>query len=211
MGGPVTIRFGRFSQLPVLITFCIAFFTLCPGCEKLPTFPKEIAQLIRNGDVEEGNGTLAYWTGTSSPESGNEYVIEWTGEESVSPIHSLKISLDTLQDDDAFAYWTQRIYLSPGQYEGKDLRLMSSIKLTGVAGGRGVDMQIQAYSGSYEQVHWISIGSSRTIKGTSDWSTYGLRLRNLSGDIRYVYVYLILGAGSFGTVYFDDISLAVLD
>ena len=71
--------------------------------------------------------------------------------------------------------------------------------------------KIQAYSGTYEQVHWISIGSRRTIKGTSDWTTYALRLRNLSDDIRYVYVYLIFSSGSLGTVYFDDISLAVLD
>lgn len=205
------IRFGKSPRWPLLPVFYFMLSILCPGCEKLPTFPEEIAQLIRNGDVEGGDDNPVYWTSATSAAPDNEYVIEWTIEESASPTHSLKISQDSVQDHNDYAYWMQRIYLQPGQYKGMDLRLSCSIKLNGVTGGAGVDLQIQAYSADHRQVHWLNIGSRRTIKGTSDWSTYGLRLKDLSGDIRYVYVYLLLGTGSSGTVYFDDISLAVLN
>jgi len=49
------------------------------------------------------------------------------------------------------------------------------------------------------------------IKGTKNWSSYSVELDDLSEGADEILVFILLGSGTTGTVYFDDISLIAKD
>lgn len=190
------------------LTFAV--IAILTACSHSPVKPEGL-ELLLNGDVEEGLARPAHWDywGTTS-ETSNLYKFRWEYGEYRSASHSLKISLNDISDPLEFAYWYQRIPIEPGTHAGRTLKLSSFIKLAEVT-GYTVCLVIRANYPSGELVGFATTQGKIGIKGTKDWSSYSVELKDLSEEADEIMIYLLLGTETTGTVYFDDISLVVKD
>jgi hypothetical protein len=188
--------------LPNLIlpmTFLMSFM-LFLGCSKDDPKPASTEMLV-NGNIEAGSSTPNSWF-NGHPDSGIPTV--WTTDVYASASHAIKISQATVLDAADYASLGQTF--SGVIPVNKDLTLSAKIKGDNLT-GTGVAIAIRTDGASTPNLQFISTEGSTSITGTFNWSTYNVKLVNVSSDTKYIIVYLIYLQNTTGIVYFDDVSL----
>jgi len=189
-----------------MICALIAAAIIVAACSKNPANAGGEIQLIMNSNIEEGQYQPAYWSFSTNPRSTNlTYSSDWSTNESHSPSHSLKIGLDSWQEDPAaYAYWYQFIYPYPDRFAGQKMKLELYFKLDGVSGG-GIEILLSAL----KDVETVTSVRKGPFFGTSNWQSVTASIESIPSGIETIIVYLIFGSSTSGTVYFDDITLTV--
>ena len=161
-------------------------------------------QILVNTDVE--TGTLAPNSWGADPGTSGVYSLEWTKDIAFSSTHSLKISAQN-STSPGFSYWYQAFQ---GEMpNGKDLILSAKIKGDNLT-GQGVSIAIRgdnSIPATSNGSQFMTTQGATSIQGTFDWTTYSVKLTNLSSDTKRLYVFLVYLPNTTGTVYFDDITL----
>jgi hypothetical protein len=170
--------------------------------------PTEV-QILQNTDVESGDGLPTAWLLAGADTVAGGFRITWSTEEAVSLTHSLKVSREVLDTPEPFAFWAQRI--STDIPTGKRLTLTASIKVDLAGPGAAIAIRgddTDPPSGNAEA--FATTQGCIALTGEDDWSEYSVTMSEVPDDILSITVYLILGANTTGTVYFDDITLTYL-
>jgi hypothetical protein len=171
--------------------------TLFSGCSK--DDPSPVKEMLVNGNMEAGSTAPNAWF-NSNPTSSIAYT--WTTDASASSSHSIKISQSAASSD--FAALGQN-YAGTIPV-GKDVTLSVKIKGVNLVGG-GAAIAVRTDGASTPDLQFSSTEGAKSIAGTFDWTTYNVKLTNVSADAKYVIVYLIYLPNTTGTLYYDDASL----
>ncbi len=197
-----------------LLAFVFGLSTIVPlSCSSNPLKTELVMQLLQNNDVEMGSEVPSSWYCYSTAPEDTVYNCLWTDEETNSPSRSLMVELAPEHGVRDGAWWVQSVDIEPNKYTGMDLELKAATMLKNVFGrivyGRGASIKIVAYkaSGTMQQIATLEDDSS--MFGTRYWKESSLILKNLSNRAQRISVYVGLGRGANGTVYFDDITLSV--
>ncbi|MGE0589796.1 MAG: hypothetical protein AB7O48_14560 [Cyclobacteriaceae bacterium] len=157
-------------------------------------------QLIKNVDVETGSLVPSEWRMLG----GDNHIVQLTEQESVSPVRSLEISLDT-PDPDFSGYWYQ--YICDEIPVGKALTLWVMVKGRDITGD-GINLVIAGQKkSSFSYDNLARSYDEGPITGTFDWTKYEVKLEKVDEDIACLAVFLQYLPNTTGTVYFDDIYL----
>lgn len=193
----------------IAIAFLLALYTGCSEDDNGVAPPTKL-QILQNTDVESGNGLPSGWWFAGADTVTGGFRTTWSTEEAVSPIHSLKLSQEEVNNPDVFAFWAQTI--NTDIPTGKKLTLTASIKtdLTGPGVAiviRGDDTDPPSGNGEA----FVTTQGLITITGEDDWLEYFIAMPDVPDDILSITVFLILLPSSTGVVYFDDITLTYLE
>ena len=159
---------------------------------------KEV-QLMDNPSVEDGDQSPFSWF-----HNNGSYNSEWTDEHSYDGLKAIMMTSGI--DNGDFGFWGQSI-VSDIPY-GKKLRLSCQIKLDGIS-GEGVHI---AFRGDGKDVNnkifFHTTQGTTSISGDKDWQRYSVEMiEPVSEDVTKIWVFLLLGSNTSGTVYFDEVSL----
>lgn len=182
------------TKFPVLFLVLVIAFFSCNDSSEVNTI-----ELLDNVSLEEGNQDPFSWFDQSG-----DYLSEWTEDLAYEGTRSLKLISET--PNGYFGYWGQSI-VNDIPF-GEKLRLSCQIKLEGVSGngvyiairGDGVDINDNKF--------FYTTQGNTVISGDGDWKTYSVEMDDaVPDDTKKIWVFLILGGDTEGTVYFDNISL----
>jgi len=163
----------------------------------------ENSDIIKNGNIEEGEQTPAYWA--FAVVGQNKYVSDWSMERYRNFNHSLKIAIQSIDDGGAFAYWWQLI--ESDIPHNKCLILKAHIKTENIS-PPGINIAVRT-DGPNRVLGFADLKS--TVKGSEDWTSYSVCLPPVDFKTEKIYIFLIIYPKTTGVVYFDDISLTSYD
>jgi hypothetical protein len=154
---------------------------------------------IVNDDVE---GSIAWQFVNVAPAAHAGVVVNSA---SASSSHSLSISSSEVKAD-GFSFWSLKV-TPPDIPVGASLELTVKVKVTNVT-GEGVFVALRGDGDSSSSpIFFESTQDIRTIDGTADFTTYGVKLDSYPEGVTQIYIFLIMDASGTGTANFDDISL----
>ena len=175
------------------INFLLLCVCMVLSCKKEDQIP---SQLLKNSDMEL---TDQKWVNSGT---GGAFVASWTTDESYSPTHSLKLSSPN-SDPDNFWYFGQGY--SDKIPIGEELTLTAKIKGDNLVGA-GVAIAIRC-DGDDPNLQFETSQDYIVINGTFNWTTYTVKLSNVSLETTGIMVYLSTLPSTTGTAYFDDVTL----
>ncbi|MVM36171.1 hypothetical protein GO755_39530 [Spirosoma sp. HMF4905] len=197
----------------------VALPLLFNSCKKEDAQPQTIANVLTNGDMEASPyNDWGSYLGKNSTTNPNKYVVEYTTEAASSPAHSIKVSSDAVKNDTTYQYMQQFFKLTDRPIPaGAKLTLKAKIKTSGIQGNgisiaMGGNQAIANASGQITKVNstfYTSTEGVMSITGTNDFKEYTLTWTALPATTTHVYVLLAYLPKTTGTVYFDDVVLAV--
>jgi hypothetical protein len=167
-------------------------------------------QLLRNFDLEMSPDNVLPWRAASS----SPFRLGVSTEVFRSPNRALYI---TNSDSTArtAAGWSQ-IYSGEMPREGRRLRLTAFLKGENIVRhrpGSNVYLAIRTFPvegrNSSTFGRFVSTQQIAVVSGTFDWAPLNLTLPAIQNDVQSIAVYLVMAAGTTGTIYFDDITLTV--
>lgn len=164
-------------------------------------------QLLLNSDIEEGTNRPTEWVTNEVDGEGLEFI--WTEEEALSGSKSLQIYKDS-EEEEVWGFWAQ---MYEGEIpHGKDIELSAMIKGNGIEGqGVAIVMRADREDSPSTPVQFVTTQGNTEINGTFDWTNYKLLLNDLEPDVHTIFVFLLYTAGTTGEVYFDDVTLSVVE
>ena len=164
-------------------------------------------ELLTNNELEQGVVSPRGWFNFESPDpdAGN-YDLEWTTEEALSGIRSLKISSTQLMADN-FASWGTNIPFNGSDNAGNELTLTVWIK--GNLDGTGVSIAIRGdQQGVTQSVSFDTTEGRESITGEFDWTKFDVTTVVESRVTEYV-LFCVYLPQTAGEVFFDDVSLTI--
>ncbi len=192
----------RFLSIPVL-------FVLIQCVEKNDPVPAN-TQLLRNSDLELSMDSVHPWRATNP----SPFELFVSTEIYRSPSRALAIRNNDFNARSA-GVWSQT-YTGEMPRTGRSLRLKAYIKGENIkrnGAGSNVYLAIRTFheEGRSQSTfgRFVSTDNIASISGTFDWAPLSLTLPSIQENISSIVVYLVMTAGTTGTVYFDDISLTV--
>jgi hypothetical protein len=167
-------------------------------------------QLLRNTDLELSLDSVNPWRATN----GAPLTLSVSTDVFRSPNRALSIS-NTDSTARTAAAWTQT-YSGEMPRSGRSLRLKAYIKGEDIRrhrSGSNIYLAIRAFpvEGRNNSTfgRFVSTQNIVAISGTFDWAPLSVTLPSIQDDVNSIVVYLVMGSGTTGTVYFDDITLTV--
>ncbi|MEK6478102.1 hypothetical protein WJR50_11225 [Catalinimonas sp. 4WD22] len=167
-------------------------------------------QLLLNSDIEEGTNWPAEWVINEVEGEALEFI--WTEEEALSGSKSLQIYKDNDEnaEEEVWGFWAQ-VYEGDIPH-GKDVELSAMIKGNEIEGqGVAIVMRADREGLSPEDGQFVTTQGNTDIKGTFDWTNYSIVLNDLEPDVHTIFIFLLYTGGTTGEVYFDDVTLSVVE
>lgn len=163
----------------------------------------DIIQLLINYSVEAGSSAPNKWWANEG-----SYTSAWSGDQSFSGSKSLVLSSNNDVGD--FGYWTQTVV--DDIPNGRRLRLSSMIKLDDIDPlSNGVSMAVRGDDADENSVFFYTTQGDIPIRGNEDWTKYSIDMKSqIPESTERMLVFLILLNDTYGTVYFDDITLETI-
>jgi hypothetical protein len=194
-------------KMIIILSLSVVILSGCKRDADPQPAPVPPDQLLTNLDMEAGseNQPNSWWLGPFATDT----TTLWTTEESSSATHSLELKATV--SDTTVLYWGQTYQgVTP---VGKDVTLTIKVKGKNIAGDgaaialRGDDTSIPV---TYTTVIDFNTTEHTTkIDGTFDWTSYSIKLTNVSPYTKSISVFLILLPHTTGKVYFDDAQLTI--
>lgn len=169
------------------------------------------AQLIQNGSMEQNPAkTWGFGFFKNQNNNPNGYTYGQSFEAAASGEHSLKINCNFVKNDTAHCFIYQSI--PAGNIPaGSKLTLKGKIKAVNLD-GKGVALAIRGdktVNGQGLVAGFITTEGRTLITGTHEFEDYTLTIDSYPGNMDYIVVMLFYLPGTTGTVYLDDVTLAV--
>ena len=175
------------------------------ACAKMEEKPNS-TQLLRNNDLSDTANNVLPWVAVNTPgfELGISDSIYRSGKQSIF----IRNKDSTNQN---IATWTQ-IYSGSIPRSTQRLRLMAHLKgenlnLTRLESGVYISIRVFPVVENESRLLFASTQNFSRFQGTFDWQPLEVILPHLPDNIENIRVYMNMGAGTTGTIYFDDISL----
>lgn len=190
----------------LIFSTCLLFWQCDFGKDGLPAN----SQLLRNSDISLSPDTVSPWV----PITADGFTVGVSQEIFLLGNRSLFIeNQDSLNANSAL--WRQT-YNGPMPSEGRRLTLRAHLK------GENIELK-RPNSNVYISIRMFPVEdregttinrffSSQNrirVQGTFDWQPLAITIPSVPRDIEYIMVYLVMGPGTTGKVYFDDITLTV--
>jgi hypothetical protein len=190
-------------KMQIAFVFAIIAQIAVSSCNS-KSYNPDIIQLLINSSVEAGGSSPnKWWANVGS------YTSAWSADQSFSGAKSLMLSSDN--DAGVFGYWGQTVYADIPY--GRGLRLSCMIKLEDVDPlSDGVSIAIRGDDADGNGVFFYSTQGDVPIHGNEDWTKYSIDMKsNIPESTDRILVFLILLDDTYGTVYFDDITLETIN
>jgi hypothetical protein len=178
----------------IIIIACVGIVLACSKEEEITPVP---TQMLKNTDMEK---TSESWTSFASEEG---FIHNWTTEASYSPSRSLTLSRTT-SSPEGYSWFNQRI--TQDIPHGKDVTLKVMIKGVNLK-GNGISIIISCSDNRDQIIHAASTETGKMIKGSFDWTSHTITLKNLDKNTAFIDVGMIYLTHTTGIVYFDDATL----
>ena len=167
----------------------------------------EPAELINNGNIENGFKNWFFGYDNSHPKNPNNYAFGFTEEFAASPKNSLKINCNKVTNDTAFCFYSQSIPTTNIRI-GSKLTLKVKVKTLNMV-GEGISIAIRGdKTGANLQSAFFKTTQGVTqISGNQDFKEYSVSLESYAGNADQIILFLVYLPKTTGSVYFDDVSL----
>ena len=190
----------------LIISICLLFLQCDFGQDGLPVN----SQLLKNSDISLSPDTVSPWV----PVSAAGFTLGVSQDTFLVGNRSLYIENQDSLNVNA-ALWRQT-YDGPMPSNGVKLTLRAYLK------GENIELK-KPESNVYISIRMFPVEdrdgttinrfltSQNRVKvfGTFDWQPLAITIPSVPKDIEFIMVYLVMGPGTIGKVYFDDITLTV--
>ena len=166
-----------------------------------------ISQLLANTDIEQGSVAPAGWITNQLDGSGLEFI--WNEQEASSGSRSLQIQKIS-DETEVWGYWAQ---IFQGDIpHGKNIELSAMIKGNDIQ-GTGISIAVRADREGLasSEGQFVTTQGTIPINGTFDWKNERILLADLKPDVSRILVFLIYLPETTGEIYFDDVTLSVVE
>jgi hypothetical protein len=168
------------------------------------------SQLLRNTDISLSPDTVSPWV----PVTSNGFNLGVSQDTFLVGNRALFISSqDSLNENSAL--WRQT-YNGPMPSEGRRLTLRAHLKgenieLKGPNSNIYISIRLFPVEDSDGTTinRFLSSQNRVQVFGTFDWQPLVITIPSVPKEIDFIMVYLVMGPGTIGKVYFDDITLTV--
>lgn len=190
----------------LILSICLLFWQCDVGDDGVPMS----SQLLRNTDISLSPDTVSPWV----PVTSNGFTLGVSQDTFLVGDRSLFItSQDSLNQNSAL--WRQT-YRGPMPSEGRRLTLRAHLKGENIELTRpnsNIFISIRLFpvedSDGTTINRFLSSQNRVRVFGTFDWQPLAITIPSIPREIDFIMVYLVMGPGTIGTVYFDDITLTV--
>jgi hypothetical protein len=190
----------------LLITISLLFFQCDIVKDGLPAN----SQLLRNTDISLSPDSVSPWV----PVASEGFSLGVSQEVFLSGNRSLFIeNQDSLNVNTAI--WRQT-YNGPMPSEGRRLTLRANLKGENIELTRpnsNIFISVRLFpvedSEGTTTNRFLSSQNRVRVFGTFDWQPLAITIPSVPREIDFIMVYLVMGHGTIGKVYFDDITLTV--
>lgn len=199
----------------------VAASVLLNACKKDEAQPQSIANIVVNGDFE--TTTFNDWRSDvirQSTAKPNSYTVNYSTEAASSPLHAIKVSCATANNDSTYQL-IQQDYVTSGTPPGiakllpipagSKLTMKAKIKTVNVQ-GNGISIAIGGYFGAekgYATAFYNSTENKIPIIGTNDFKEYTISYDAFPANTYSYFVLIFFLPGTTGTAYYDDVTLSV--
>ena len=190
----------------LIISICLLFLQCDFGQDGLPVN----SQLLKNSDISLSPDTVSPWV----PVSAAGFTLGVSQDTFLVGNRSLYIENQDSLNVNA-ALWRQT-YDGPMPSNGVKLTLRAYLKGENIELKKpesNVYISIRMFPVEYRDGTTINrfLTSQNRVKvfGTFDWQPLAITIPSVPKDIEFIMVYLVMGPGTIGKVYFDDITLTV--
>ena len=166
-----------------------------------------ISQLLANTDIEQGSVAPAGWITNQLDGSGLEFI--WNEQEASSGSRSLQIQKIS-DETEVWGYWAQ---IFQGDIpHGKNIELSAMIKGNDIQGtGISISVRADREGLASSEGQFVTTQGNIPINGTFDWKNERIVLNDLKTDVSRILVFLIYLPETTGEIYFDDVTLSVVE
>ena len=166
-----------------------------------------ISQLLANTDIEQGSVAPAGWITNQLDGSGLEFI--WNEQEASSGSRSLQIQKIS-DETEVWGYWAQ---IFQGDIpHGKNIELSAMIKGNDIQGtGISISVRADREGLASSEGQFVTTQGTIPINGTFDWKNERIVLNDLKPDVSRILVFLIYLQETTGEIYFDDVTLSVVE
>lgn len=190
----------------LILSTCFLFLQCNVGNDGVPNN----SQLLRNTDISLSPDTVSPWV----PVPSNGFTLGVSQDTFLVGNRSLFIlSQDSLNQNSAL--WRQT-YDGPMPSEGRRLTLRANLKGENIQLTRpnsNIFISVRLFpvedSNGTTTNRFLSSQNRVRVFGTFDWQPLAITIPSVPREIDFIMVYLVMGPGTIGKVYFDDITLTV--
>lgn len=190
----------------LILSTCFLFLQCNVGNDGVPNN----SQLLRNTDISLSPDTVSPWV----PVTSNGFTLGVSQDTFLVGNRSLFIlSQDSLNQNSAL--WRQT-YDGPMPSEGRSLTLRANLKGENIQLTRpnsNIFISVRLFpvedSNGTTTNRFLSSQNRVRVFGTFDWQPLAITIPSVPREIDFIMVYLVMGPGTIGKVYFDDITLTV--
>ncbi len=200
-------------RLAILLTSLSVLFNSCKKDDAQPQAPTNV---LINGDFEANPFTqYPVWHSAilKNPQTNpNTYTVDYSTEAATSPVHSIKVSCDTLKSDSTYQVLERVVYTRDFPIpEGAKLTMKVKIKTANIQ-GKGISFVFGGFwytNGVVVNNFTSSTDGKVSITGSTEFTEYTLTCDSAPKNLYAVYADLIYLPKTTGTAFYDDMSLTI--